>query len=342
MFVAASVYARSVQFIDMSDIEFFEESLRLAKTRVTVDADKMRSPVVFASTLSKLTKTECESVSRSLMSSSRARRRFIMLDVDYNPGEESKLRSLALNVRDLAKHYKTPCLVYPTLSYPAKPRVRVVFFAKRVMTAASYYKAVMWLSDQLGYEITDVADADIRMNRNLPTFSNDDQVAAVWDNMSQVGQVPLDNKLWANVPGPPEKKFFKTYSSTYRDSVDLAFDVDALAEAIAEYAKRKNISTYAQVWRLVESIADEVRRGSLPSDNTSVDKLMSAIASVAPDSATYERWRLGNIELFDKLLDRLETGQRSAAFVKPLLSIDPHFANIAIIAIDENTQEDDG
>lgn len=322
MFVATSVYSKVLQYIDLTDVDAFKESLRLAKTHVNPDASKLNAPVVFMSVLSKQTPEESNAVPRSLAASDRARRKFIMLDVDFEPGDEPLFELLRDNFVAFAETHKTPALMYPTLSWPKKPRARFVLFTKRVMTADNYYKAVNWLSKQLVYQLTDSSDTRMSANRNLPWFSSDDQVDGIIDMLDGDELKPLDNKLWSSEPGLPKAKTVMFTRSDY--DVDVTYDVDLLCKAIEAYVVATNATDYSKVWRLIESIADELLYGSI--DRSDAQRLMASVASVAKDDAQLVRWATGNMELLTKSITAIETQKRQRSFIKPLLAYGDDFA----------------
>ena len=50
-------------------------------------------------------------------------------------------RDLRYKLIKFAENYNTPIVIYPTISFPEKPRFRVVFFVKRQLNEKNYFKA---------------------------------------------------------------------------------------------------------------------------------------------------------------------------------------------------------
>ena len=61
----------------------------------------------------------------------RARNRYLIIDADYDVGEEDKSQELYDKLIALAKKHNTKLVIYPTISYPTKPRFRAVLFTKK-------------------------------------------------------------------------------------------------------------------------------------------------------------------------------------------------------------------
>ena len=93
---------------------------------------KSQSPIAFISKFSKQLDIECE-VPRKALNDSRARRAFIMGDVDLGEDDWRTYFDMRNNLVKLAKANFTPLLMYPTMSYPDKPRFRFVFLPKRAL-----------------------------------------------------------------------------------------------------------------------------------------------------------------------------------------------------------------
>lgn len=305
MYAAPNLYSTQVFYIDLPDDEFFAETLKRASLlheagkldEYSPESIKKMTPVVFASTLSKRSDAE-DVISRKDVNSDRAQRKFLMIDADFDPGQERESDLLRKRLIDLAEEHSTPILVYPTISYPEKPRFRAVLFTKRVMKSDNYFQAVNWLYDSLDWEIMDASDTRMSANRNAPIFNSDSQIEQVYSTIGDEGLAPLDNILWRDYPKPPKKKPHIDYAEMNKAFEGIELDPTALVTGARKMAHTKIASRYETFWRVAESIAASVVSGQITLETA--HKMLDALAEAADTQEKQDRWTEQNKELLSK------------------------------------------
>lgn len=331
MYVTPTIYVKQATFIDLPDKDFFNESLRVARERfldgltdennVNIDAIKKRTPVIYVSTLSKQTPDEKDMVPRKgVINGDRARRKFIMIDADFDPGEEDASESLRQRIKDVASAHNTPVLIYPTASFPEKPRFRAVMFTKRVMSADQYYQAMSWWLDELQHGALDETDLRMSANRNAPVFTNQDQIDGVYSTLDDEGLELLDSKLWRDYDKPPAREFISYESTMKSDSrvndPTLGWEpVDAI-RAARSMGMTGLGATRSSIWKFIESVACGVNEGIF--DEDTAHKMMGALAERANDEFTQKAWAQGNIDMLNQSREELSSGRVELSSVRPL------------------------
>lgn len=333
MFVGENLYAKKLHYVDIGDADFFALATEAAVARFRLDSEsensesvdkvKNSTPVVFNSTLSKIDAGEESVIDRKMANDERARRKFLMIDADFDPGEEDDSRDLRDSVVRVAEDNGTPVLIYPTASYPDKPRFRAVLFTKRAMSAENYFQGMTWWFDQLGQEPNDPSDMRMSANRNAPRFTNQDQVDGVFTTIGGAGLELLDNKLWSKYPKPKKRRprsstagespevFAKKHGITLDPSLVVGLTESKIA-ASGQYNTRDNS------WRFTESVADAVRTGLVSA--TVGEQIMEALATSAPNESVRKKWVEGNIATMHAEVDNLNNNPDRLEWVKPLFS----------------------
>lgn len=128
MYISQNVYDRDARYIDLSDQDFFHEAIKIAKRKyeddksneiIYTDEDieqikKNQTPVFFASNLTKRSNQEIFVRRRGLKD--RLRRKYLIIDADFNQGEEEQSQELFDKAISLAEEYETPIVIYPSAS----------------------------------------------------------------------------------------------------------------------------------------------------------------------------------------------------------------------------------
>lgn len=302
MFISPDVYARTVIYIDLDDKVFFEQSVNIAKTYMaqTQEIDKLSSPVCYLSKLSAQKDSENIAADRKLMyDKKRARRRFIMIDADFDEDDTARSEKLRQKLINFADTHETPLLIYPTKSYPEKPRFRAVLFAKTLMNSKRYEQAVRWLYQQLDEELLDNSDVRITANRNLPVFNSEEQIAAIYSTLDREELKPLNNNLWKDVP------VFEKHaqdSAPDEDYENITFDTLTLMKAADELGKAKIAQSYETFWKIAQSVALAVIDG-LITEKVAL-QIMERLAT-ASGSEKAQEWSVGNVKLYHKYYSSL-------------------------------------
>ena len=320
MFVVDSYKQKYATYIDMPDRELFIKAIELARNNADAvkrvidekgfDFVKSHSPIVFISKFSKQLDIECE-VPRKALNDTRARRAFIMGDVDLGEDDWESYFDMRNKLVKLAKANSTPLLMYPTLSYPTKPRFRFVFLPKRALNQKQYYQAVRWIYDSIGYDITD--DSDFRMiaNRNLPVFYSQEQCDEVYSTFEDSSLKGLDNSLWKNIKVP---KKYASMGKKAQESKEFSvsehmcqFDETLLIHGAYELAKTAICQTYNRFWLLVRSLAAAEMNKSVTHETAM--QMLDIFADAADDETTRMRWKTENRALYENQMSQLDYEQ---------------------------------
>lgn len=310
MYIGKSVYDKYPVFVDLDDLEFFKQTLEVAKRELADGSDKLSMPVMFVSRLSAQTAEESSIIERKKVhDKKRARRRCIVIDADYESDEVEESNRVRQALIDFAYAMNTPILIYPTMSYPEKPRFRVVLFTKKLMNELRYEQAVRWLCRQVGMKLTDSSDYRITANRNLPVLT-ESSVEAVHSTLDDDSLELLDNVMWKDEKLPKKRQAVK-----YDAIDDITFnDHLALNVSAVTISKTSIVSSYNTLWRLVESIALAVINDQL--SIKTAEEMMDVFAHVDP--VNEKRYIIGNRELLCKYLNTLSDSIEARSAVRPL------------------------
>lgn len=311
MFISDNLYDRTCRYVDLDDRAFFSAALsaardlepRLADASLTKVQIKERTPLVHISKFSKQTRAD-ELCDRRHVHGDRARRRFVMMDVDYDADERRESAKTRNKLVAVANRLSTPLMIYPTVSYPEKPRFRAVLLTSRLMDANSHWKAMRWLYDQIGCEPTDDSDMRMNTNRNLPVFDCDEQLSFVYDTFGDGSRTPLDNSLWKKYPDMPARyRPVKNFRPTNPGDHAVKLDPALVVQGARKMALNPRAQKYDTFWQIVASLAAAVACGGL--DEDSARRALVEMAAAAPDEATRARWASENQTLFDKQSSQL-------------------------------------
>lgn len=321
MYICRNLYDNWAFSIDLPDTDFFHQAIKEAKsawektkTNPTT-ISKQQAPIFFCSTLAAATKEE-EVVPRAeVYNKKRTKRRFLVIDADYNQGQEDEAARLLEAARALAQKHNTYYLIYPTDSYPTKPRYRLIFFTSQLLNNRRYAQAISWLTEELGVELTDTSDKRINSNYNLPIINSQAQYEAIETNLNQDKLNPLDWKLWKDTHPMPKEVEEAIYD--HQSKTHTGYDPYLLELAATVTAELGLVTDYLPFFSLTESIALEVIDGKL--DEEQARRLMVLLAenSTAP-AAQRTLWAEENTQALSQAIRSI--GQRPGLRVriKPL------------------------
>lgn len=320
MYITNSMYDLYAKYIDLDDRNFFQNCVEIAKDNMfkleEVDIDKIKqsTPVCYMSSLSSQKPTE-QIVMRKVLNSSRGRRKFLMIDADFEVGQENDSERLIANLKDFADRMQTPLMIYPTISYPEKPRFRAVLLVKRGLNDSKYWSAMTWLYDQLDTKVLDASDLRITANRNLPVFCNEDQVNAVYSTFDQLHLQPLDNNLWKDVQAPPKQELTEEQLA---DLKEVEYDEELLLKGSKTLAKRKIAKSYETFWHVVASIAAAVQLEQV--DEEVAHEMLDNFAQAGQDEYKIRAWEIGNRELYNQFATQYKEIPENIVKARPLNS----------------------
>lgn len=320
MYITNSMYDLYAKYVDLDDRTFFSRSVEIAKENmfklqeVEIDRIKQSTPVCYMSSLSSQKDGE-QIVLRKVLNSSRGRRKFLMIDADFEVGQEIDSEKLIERLTNFAERMKTPLLIYPTISYPEKPRFRAVLLVKRGLNDSKYWCAMKWLYDELETEILDASDLRITANRNLPIFCNEEQVKAVYSTFDDMSLEPLDNSLWKDVKAPPKQELSEEQLA---DLKEVEYDEETLLEGSKILAKRKIAKSYETFWHVVASIAAAVRLEQV--DEEVAYEMLDNFAQAGEEQTKIRAWEIGNRELYNQFSTQYKEIPENIVKARPLNS----------------------
>ena len=328
MYVSQNVYDRDARYIDLSDQDFFHEAIKIAKRKyeddklneiIYTDEDieqikKNQTPVFFASNLTKRSNQEIFVRRRGLKD--RLRRKYLIIDADFNQGEEEQSQELFDKAISFAEEYETPIVIYPSASYPLKPRYRIIFFVKRMLNATSYKKAMIWLYSELETEATDRSDFYITGNNNSPIFFNEAQLDKIIDTTQNKDLKPLNNKLWSHIKVKKERS---------QEDYQLKTEYDRYLIEKDEFTRMMsfmNIDSYDEFWKFSYSLLRAEVNDQITHDQA-LDA-MKIISQVAPNDETQLQWEQDNINKYQSFKSGVEDGTIDLKRSLPLVRYDEY------------------
>ena len=338
MYVSKTLHQKNAVFIDLDDIEFFHQTIQAAISEYEsygdidnaddeIDVKRKETPVIYYSTVSGK-KSIDDIITRKEMNT-RGRRRFIMIDVDLEEDEWVKYDEIREDLIRLAETHNTYLLIYPTVSFPTKPRFRAVMFNERLMGKGSHYQAISWLYDNLGIPVSDKSDLYMS-NNNAPKFTNSQQIKSIYSNLHKYNPEGknkkeknpelqlLDNKLWGKYYKPKfEKVDFDSDGSLEKSEKDTFEFTDDLLDTIAEIViETESYMEYDEFWKLVHSLIRAEYFKQITEQQ--IIAFLEKISRVAKDVITQEDWKRGNVEFYRSEKDRLS--ETDLAKSKPLIN----------------------
>lgn len=313
MFVTNSLYDPVIKDITGDDIKFWKASLDIAilntqklnDKNVDIKSFKMNTPAYFCSQMyadDTIAFTR-KQYNRRLKDQ---RRKSIVLDLDCDSKEEFELyRNKMISFANTHNYY---LCVYPTISFPEKPHFRAIYFCSRGLNPMNYAKAVSWLYNELDMIVTDFSDFDIRASRNLPVFINNQQVNAIYSNLSEDCD-KIDNKVWKNFEIDKElkEKINNRLKNSQKAPEKLQYSgyyykKDELIRAWGDfvYNNKEKYMSYDNVWKVLSSIAKAYSSGEI--NWKTVEKLSLILATI--DKEKWHTWQKGNLELIRKFCNQ--------------------------------------
>lgn len=334
MYITSGLYQPYAKYLDLSDIAFFHNSLKFAKEKYYLnkeeydslskseinDIKKRHMIVMFASTVSNRSNDDIL-ISRPEMNE-RARRKYLIIDADFDSNQDNESQQLIDDLKSLAAEFATPLIIYPTASYPEKPRFRAVLFTKSSMNESSYYQAMTWLYQMLGREPLDNSDLKIRSNNNAPFFVNEEQIEMIYDTTQDNNLKPLDNILWKNFDKPKIKRQKPIKESAF-DKIEIQEDV--LKEACEAFAKSSQAKHFNTFWPILHSLARAEYFGQI--DEQLVQKALIWIAQVPGQSTNATKWSLENKQQYKHEKSRVFSNEKILHNARPLCNIES-FKNV--------------
>lgn len=333
MYVTEGLYKNYAEYIDLKDDVFFHQAIELAKERYYRDQEifnemtdedfkklKQKSIVVYASTVSNFTNDDILILRPEM--NERARRKYLIIDADFKENETEESNELVQNLKQLAADLQTPLIIYPTMSYPSKPRFRAVLFVKNQLSEATYHQAISWLYFMLGVKATDDADYKIRSNNNAPFFVNQEQIDFIYDTTTDETLKPLDNSLWRSFDKP---RVSKTVVNPKNALDESKISDELLKQACVNFANSETAKQFSTFWRLFHSLARAEYFGQLT--ESQIDKALEWVACVPGHEADRARWMIDNKTQYKHEKRRVFNNERLLLTARPIVNV-KEFGNV--------------
>lgn len=327
MYVSKNLFDSWATFINVPDPEFFHTAIDAAKERLKngemndIETDVIKrqyTPVVYCSSIVSKKASEDNIIERTELTQ-RSTKKYLIIDADYDITEKDESERVRNKLIELSERLKCKLILYPTVSYPLKPRFRAVLFVQRTLSDVTYNQAMRWLFDQLGVEATDSSDMRITSNHNLPVFTDERQLDAIYDNTENDEYGLLDNSLWKLYPKMKStRKKAKTFVSTRSRYDDVKLSRFKIVEGAKEFAGRADMLDYNYFWRIVHSVARAEIMGQIT--NELALTIMKIFASAADDEVVRSKWEYENEQEYMKTVHMLSNDENKLYKAQPLFS----------------------
>lgn len=327
MYVSNNIYQKEIQYIDLPDYNIVEYMVRTA-TRIYESGKQYfenlsqsdikniknnMTPVIYGTTIAGgaqnghiIERTKFNEI---------ARRRYLVIDADYNVEQSRLSEAVREKMIELSSTKKIPLIIYPTISYPEKPRFRAFFFIKDLLNAQNYYKAIAWLHDELGIKPTDKMDFYITSNNNAPIFTNEDQLNAIY--IKNFDKLP---SIKEEIKGYEAPKFEMKSFEEKCDYDEQKLDFNKAIKAAEKYGLSKTAKSYHTFWPFIQTLVRAELSGQLKRDD--IYYLLDIVAETAADNNILAtKWKLGNRKQYQTEYSILSKNHSRLERVKPLLLI---------------------
>src|SRR5699024_8999628 len=236
------------------------------------------TPVVYGSTVVDFNPRQDAEIARIEMNQRGVLRDFIGIDWDFEVGDEAKLDHVLQGLKSFHEHFQTSVIIYPTFSYPDKPRIRTVMFTENMMDASEYAQAVSFIIDTLKENPRDDDNYSIIKNFNLPVINNAEQAELVQTSLISKQDKPLNHQLWAKTK-PHQKQYaqgnkhVKTHHIHHseremkqREHIDNG--LQNLSQSIKSgHVKAHNLDKWSNFFQFLHAVARAEVLGSITHDD---------------------------------------------------------------------------
>lgn len=322
MFIALNRYETEALYKgdDGSTLDFFLNACRGAYKlfKRGKKIDKKDAVVVFGTSIQDFDEETDRKVRRIEMNQRGVLRDFIGIDWDFDKGDEKRLEALLFALNTFHNTYKTPIIVYPTHSYPEKPRVRTVMFTKAMMNKSEYAKAVTFVVDTLGVDPNDDGNFNITHNFNLPVINSQAQKQGM-KFFNERGSELLDNMLWANVVPKikvgAQRPVKRTPVDAIESTVHTRKEVDHGLQQLSMDMKKGEIKSFdfnqwMNFFQFLHSVARAESIGSISRDDATY--ILTRVAGGNPE------WERKNLEDYEREFPRVHGNQVKLESARPL------------------------
>lgn len=324
MYVSSNLYQKEAFYDSDKDYDFIHKSILVAKKNFELNKDveldneqveklkKQSTPIMYCSTVKSFKKSNDSVISREELMT-RLSQRFIVIDADFNNGEEDESENLRVKCIKLSEQYDCKLIIYPTASYPFKPRFRAIFFVKRTMGNDEYFKAATWLFEKLEYKVTDINDFRIR-NTNLPYFTDESQLDFIYDNSQDKLKTTLDNKLWSEYEGRVIKSK-KIFDPSPLDKI--SFNDKSIKQLVESVIDSGIADEYNTFWPFINSLVRAHYFEQISDEG--ITTILEDVAEIGEDVIEKMRWKKENKTLYEKTKMKLLNDEDKLFASKPII-----------------------
>lgn len=207
--------------------------------------------------------------------------------------------------------------VYPSISYPKKPRYRFVIEVTPILTKQTYPYVASEIINEIGFPSGDDGSEQINHLMNVPYyFEQDTKDKAVFNRPGKALDVShiideIPNKETKQQPSKPINK---------PKAVTGAIKADTLSNALDMFLENENVQqnlndSYEYFWRFTESVAMAVLNQTIDLDFA--NEIMIRIAMGNED------WEEENSKELEQQIEKLEDDESRQRLVQPITSFLP-------------------
>lgn len=237
--------------------------------------------------------------------------------IDYDDFEDKKQADeLPDRVKQIFGDYNYA--VYPSISYPKKPRYRFVLEVEPTLNYRNYHYVVREIMDLIGFEAGDESNEQYNHLMNAPYyFSQDTKDIAVFNKTGQAYDVSeiLDSMT-------EDDKKTKSSKRTVNEPkpVNNSIKSNTLSDALENFLENENVvdnlnNSYEYFWRFTESVAMAIINGTIT--ETFGSEMMTRVAM------GNQEWEEKNQEELMQQVEKLESDPSRQRLVQPITSFLP-------------------
>jgi len=312
MYFTKDMFQKYAHYQEMDSREFIHKMCAKAVNRYQkgVKLKKSEAPVIYGTTVKDFNPDEDNIIARVEMNDRGVLRDFIGIDWDFDEGDEDKLQNVLDNLLIFSKEHQTHVYIYPTDSYPRKPRVRTIIFTKNLMNGVEYAKAVTYIEKIVKESHNDEGNYNINHNFNLPVINNQAQYDKLTVYIAD-GFGPLDNQLWQDIK--PNKKGYAQNMNV--KEIPVSFDEkmphtqkdvdDGLSQLSESMKKGTNKKLDFDIWSNFFQFLHAIARAEVVGSITH-DQALYILKTVAGGNT---KWEFKNIEDYKRELPRVKSNE---------------------------------
>ena len=224
--------------------------------------------------------------------------KYICIDYDFNPGEESKMNGTILDIAAKLGAYNH--IVYPTSSWPWYPRMRLIVDVDEYLDEYNYPRAVKKLVDFIGVDPGDDANTRPLQGMALPHYPVPEKVETsnVY-RLNEGASMPLE-AIGYTVTKEPEAVKEERQA---RAKLDPDAFITAFEDFVKNRASKNMLKNYEDSFSILSSLAAKFEDDELDYQTAvTCARLLAVDANMEP----VPDWVEGNIDKLNALITEYE------------------------------------